>query len=395
MTGPLDGIRVLDLSRLMAGPLSAMMLGDMGAEVIKVEPTSGEDARFIPPFVADESALFTSLNRNKRGVALDFTKPEGLDILYRLIDRSDVVIHNFRPDIRDKLGLSYDLVRERKADIILCSLSAFGETGPYRTKPGVDLIFQGMGGVMSVTGAPDGSPMKAGPTVADATAGMLLAYGATLALFARERGRGGQHLRIALLDGVLTLQIPLAGLYFATGVDPGRLGNRSPFTAPNAAFPTKDGTQVVTTIPSNKFFRKFADAVGRPDLLDDPRFDTNPHRMANSDALDAEIAPIFLTRTSGEWIDILEKADIPVGPVNQYTQVFSDPQILHNEMVIEREHPTVGLLRMVGIPVKLDGTPGEVRRVAPTLGQHSDEVLAELGVATQDLVRLRAEGLLA
>jgi formyl-CoA transferase/CoA:oxalate CoA-transferase len=393
MPGPLDGIHVLDLSRLMAGPLSAMMLGDMGAEVVKVEPITGEDARFIPPFTNGESALYTSLNRNKRGVALDFTKPEGLDALYRLIDRADVVIHNFRPDIRDRLGLSYETLCERKPDIILCSLSAFGETGPYRTKAGVDLIFQGLGGVMSVTGEPDGRPMKAGPTVADATAGMLLAYGTTLALYARAQGRGGQHVRIALIDGVLTLQIPRAGMYFATGENPPRFGNHSPFTAPNAAYRTQDGTDVVVTVFSNKFFRRFAEAVGRPELADDPRFSSNPKRIENRDDLNAEIEPLFLTRPGAEWIKLLEEADIPVGPINTYSEVFTDPQILHNEMVVEHDHPAVGSLRMVGIPIKLDGTPGEIRCAAPTLGQHSDEVLSELGFDAADVARLRADGI--
>lgn len=393
MPAPLEGIQVLDLSRLMAGPLAAMMLGDMGAEVVKVEPIGGEDARFIPPFTAGESALYTSLNRNKRGVALDFTKPEGLSLLYQMIDRADVVIHNFRPDVRDRLGLSYETLREGRPNLILCSLSAFGEDGPYRTKAGVDLIFQAMGGIMSVTGEPEGQPMKAGPTVADATAGMLLAYGAVLALYARAGGQGGQHVRLALIDGVLTLQIPLAGMYFATGQNPPRFGNHSPFTAPNAAFRCADGADVVVTVFSSKFFRRFANAIGRADLADDPRFDSNPKRMENRDALSAEIDPIFRTRPAAEWVKILEDADIPVGPINRYSEVFSDPQILHNQMVVEAEHPVAGPLRMVGLPVKLDGTPGSVRRVAPTLGQHSDEVLQELGLGLSDVDRLRGEGI--
>jgi crotonobetainyl-CoA:carnitine CoA-transferase CaiB-like acyl-CoA transferase len=391
----LDGVKVLDLSRLVAGPLAAMMLGDMGADVVKVEPPTGEDTRFLPPFTGGESAVYTSVNRSKRGIALDFTQPDGLEVLYRLVDRADVVIHNFRPDLRDRLGLSYDTLRARKHDIIVASLSAFGETGPYRTKAGVDLIFQGMGGIMSVTGEPEGRPMRAGPSIADATAGMLLAYGVTLALYAKAAGQGGQHVRLALIDGVLALQTPLAGMHFVTGDNPSRLGNHNQFSEPNGAFRTQDGSDIVVTVFSDKIFRRFVDVIGRPELARDPRFESNPQRIEHRDALSAEIEPVFLTRTAIEWRTLLEEADIPVGPINTYQEVFSDPQVLHNEMVVEREHPAAGHLKMVGIPVKLDGTPGEIRRVAPTLGEHSDEVLAELGLDASRIAALRDRGIVA
>lgn len=371
-----------------------MTLGDMGAEVVKVEPLDGEDARTLPPFVNGESAFFASVNRNKRGVALDFRRPEGLAVLDRLVANADVVIHNFPPPVRDRLGLSYERLRAVRDDVIVCSVSAFGERGPARDKIGLDLVFQAMGGIMSVTGEPNGPPLKAGVPLADVTAGLLVAHGATLALFARDRGHGGQHVRVALIDGVLTLQSVLAPIYLCSGQDPSRLGNDSPFTAPNAVFDTADGGRVAIAVPSDRIFARFAAAIDRPELAADARFTDNAGRVAHRQALATELEEVFAARPLAAWVELLETAGVPAGPVRNYGEVFTDPQVDANDMLVEIDHPIAGRMVTVGMPIKLDATPGQIRRPPPTLGQHTEEVLAEAGVRPDEIGRLRLAALI-
>jgi len=385
----LEGITIIDLSRLLSGPLCTMMLGDMGADVIKIEPVSGEDSRFYgPPFIENESCAYLCANRNKRDIALDITTEKGKELFFRLVSKADVVVENFRPDIRERLKINYSRIIKYNPKVIYCSISGFGEKGPYREKPGVDIIFQGMGGIMTITGEPNSPPTKVGTPVADATAGMLAAFGILTALFHRERTGIGQKVEISLLGSLLFLQSPLVSIYFGTRKNPPRyFSGGGPAAVPSQYFKTKD-SYVTLSAYSKKFWIGLCKVLGMKELIDDPRFRTNPDRVKNREKLIPIIQKRFLKKRTKEWIALLEKEEVPCGRILNYEEVFSNPQVMMNEMIETIDHPKCGKITLAGIPVKLEKTPGAVKKPPPILGQHTEEILKEFGITDAEMNEL-------
>ncbi|HEV2357295.1 MAG TPA: CoA transferase [bacterium] len=391
--GALDGVRVLDLSQGAAGPICTMHLGDLGARVVKVEPPGGEWGRALgPPFVGGVAAAFIGMNRNKRSIVVDLKRPGGRDVVARLAARSDVLVESFRPGVMGKVGLDYETLTARHPRLVYCAISAFGQDGPWRHRPGVDGIVQGASGLMSVTGEPDGGPVKVGVPAADTCAGFLAAQGVLAALFARERTGRGQRVDVALLDALLAFQaVPLA-MYLASGEPPGRTGSGAAYAAPNEAFPTRDGFVMVAAYTPERWVR-LCEVLGRPDLTADPRFDSNEGRVRHRGALRDALVPMFRTRTSAEWVSVLDAADIMCGSIATYPEVVAHPQVVHNEMVVALDHPTLGRTAVVGSPVRLSETPAAVTRPAPLPGEHSEEVLLEAGFAAREIAGLAAAGI--
>lgn len=392
MTPPLEGIRVLDLASMMAGPYGATMLGDMGADVIKVEPIRGDEARTLGPRIGEESGLFVGLNRNKRGLALDLSKPEGREVYFRLARRADIVVENIRPKAKEKLGIGYEPTRRENPRIIYISVSTFGQDGPYAGRPGIDPLAQALTGFMSVTGEPGGGPLKAGPAVADATCANLVAFAAMVGLWTRERQGIGQQIEICLIDGLLHIQAPLLGLYFLLNYVQPRTGNSSPHYAPANAYPCRDGRLIQIAVFNDKFFGNFCRALSREELLGDPRFATLSARLEHREDLDKLVGDALRELDCDEAMRRLAEADVIAAPVLSYPEVFRDPQVLHNQMAQEVEHARVGRLRVGGVPIKLKATPGAVRRAPPALGQHTREILKEVGYTDAEVERLRASG---
>jgi crotonobetainyl-CoA:carnitine CoA-transferase CaiB-like acyl-CoA transferase len=391
MRSPLDGVTVLDLTRVLSGPYCTMMLADMGARVIKIEqPGKGDDTRgWGPPFIEGESAYFLSINRNKASVTLDFKTPGGRAILDRLIAKSDVLVENFRPGTLGKIGLDHASLVQRYPRLVYCSISGFGQTGPRRHEAGYDAVIQAEGGLMSITGAPDGPPYRLGVAIGDIVTGAFAAQGVLLALFARERTGQGQLVDIAMLDSVAALLTYQAGTYFATGSAPGRLGNRHPTIVPYETFAASDG-EFVIAVGNDDQWRRFCTVAGLD--RDDERFATNRLRVTRYAELRPILAERLRTETRQSWIAGLTAAGVPCGSVRDLEEVFSDPQLLAREMVARVEHPTVGALRLLGIPIKLSDTPGAVRTAPPTLGQHTVSVLEEdLGLSPAEIDLLRKQ----
>jgi crotonobetainyl-CoA:carnitine CoA-transferase CaiB-like acyl-CoA transferase len=387
---PLEGFTVLDLTRVLSGPYCTMHLADMGARVIKIEqPGRGDDTRgFGPPFLQGESTYFLSVNRNKESVTLDFKHSEGRALLDRLIAQSDVVVENFRPGALAKLGLDYATLADRHPRLIYCSISGFGQTGPRSTEAGYDAMIQAEGGLMSLTGDGDGPPYRLGVAIADLVSGILAANGITLALLARERTGRGQQVDISLLDSVATLLTYQAGIYFATGTPPPRLGNRHPTIAPYEVFAASDG-DFVLAVANDDLWRRFCQVA---DIEPDDRFATNPQRVQRYDELRPLVADRLGRRTRQDWLTRLGAAGVPCGLVRDLGELFADPQVAAREMVAEIEHRTIGPLRMLGVPIKLSDTPGAVRTAPPTLGEHTDAVLRkDLGLTPEAIVRLREQ----
>jgi crotonobetainyl-CoA:carnitine CoA-transferase CaiB-like acyl-CoA transferase len=385
---PLDGIAVLDLTRVLSGPYCTMLLADMGARVIKIEqPGKGDDTRaWGPPFLEGESAYFLSINRNKESVTLDFKHPEGRAVLARLIAQSDVVVENFRPGTLTKLGLDYKTLAPNHRRLVYCSISGFGQTGPRAKEAGYDAVMQGEGGLMSITGAPDGPAFRLGVAIADVVSGMFAAYGVAMALFARERTGHGQEVDLAMLDSVTALLTYQAGNYFASGRVPARLGNRHPSIVPYETFTASDG-DFVLAVGNDDQWRRFCAVAGLPE---DPRFSTNRQRVTSYNEVRPFIADSLRTQSRQYWIDRLTAAGVPCGSVRNLQELFADPQIQAREMIAQLEHATIGPLRMLGVPVKLSDTPGTVRTPPPRLGEHTDVVLRQdLGFSAAAIADLR------
>ena len=390
---PLQGTTVVDLTRVLSGPYCTMMLADMGARVIKIEqPGKGDDTRaWGPPFLNGESAYFLSINRNKESVTLDFKQPAGRDVLHGLLAKADVLVENFRPGTLAKLGLDYATLSALHPRLIYCSISGYGQTGPRRAEAGYDAVMQGEGGLMSITGHADTAPVRLGVAIADVATGMFAAQGITAALLARERTGRGQAVDIAMLDSVVGLLSYQAGIYFATGVAPHRMGNRHPTIAPYETFPAEDG-EFVLAVGNDDLWHRFC-AVA--EFAADERFATNRQRVANHAALKPLLDARLRTKTRAYWIGHLTAAGVPCGSVRDLHEVFTDPQVIERAMVTEFEHPVAGPLRVVGTPLKFSDTPAEIRTPPPTLGQHTDRVLTnDLGLPPARVAALRAEGVI-
>ena len=374
--GALDGIKVLDLSRVLAGPYGTQILADHGAEVWKVEiPGKGDDTRaFGPPFQNGESAYFMSVNRNKRSITINMKSNDGIEIIKNLLLKADVLIENFRPGTLDKFGLDADSALKMNPRLIYCSVSGFGQTGPWSRKPGYDLAIQGMGGIMSLTGEPDGPPTKVGTSIADIISGIYAAQGILLALVARNKTGRGQKIDISMLDGQISLLTYQAGIYFAEGKSPMRKGNQHPTICPYETFKTKDG-YLNLAVGNDKLWLSFCELINRPDLKSDERFTTNPKRVACRNILFPILSEIFSTRSTAEWISLLEKAGIPAGPIFTVEEVLEHEQTKAREMVVAMEHPKAGRIRLTGIPIKLSDTPGKIKTPPPVAGQHTEEIL--------------------
>ncbi|MHB8488612.1 MAG: CaiB/BaiF CoA transferase family protein [Candidatus Dormibacteria bacterium] len=391
--GPLAGVRILDLSRILSGPFATMVFADLGADVIKLEnPRTGDDTReWAPPYQGDQSAYFLSVNRNKRGIAVDLKTSRGREIALRLADLADVVVENFRPGTAGRLGLGYDDLSARNPRLIYASISGFGQTGPYRSEPGYDAIAQALGGLMSVTGEADGEPVRVGNSAADLGASMWAAIGILAALHARHGTGRGEWIDVSLLDGQIASLTYLAGGYFASGEVPRRYGSAHPSIVPYQALRTGDG-HLMVAVGNDTLWQRFAPLIGLPELVDDPRFVSNPERVANRRQLIPLIETALATRTSAAWAEELSRVGIPAGAINSVDAALEHPQVRAREMVLTTEHPTAGTLRMTGSPIKLSRHMATVRRPPPLLGQHTDEVLGELGYSTADIATLRDEG---
>jgi crotonobetainyl-CoA:carnitine CoA-transferase CaiB-like acyl-CoA transferase len=387
MQAPLHGTTILDLTRVLSGPYCTMLLADMGARVIKIEqPGKGDDTRaWGPPFLGGESAYFLSINRNKESVTLDFKSTEGRAVLDQLIARSDVLVENFRPGTLDRLGLDYASLTRTHPALIVCSISGFGQTGPRRPEAGYDAVIQAEGGLMSITGPPDGQPVRLGVAIGDIVTGMFAAQGVLLALLARARTGRGQLVDVAMLDSVTALLTYQAGIYFATGTAPQRIGNRHPTIVPYETFAASDG-DFVLAVGNDDQWRRFCGVAG---IVDD-RFSTNRERVTHYDELRPIVAAVLGQQTRRHWIDCLKAAGVPCGSVRDLADVFSDPQISAREMIASVEHPAIGSLRVLGMPVKLSDTPGAVSTAPPTLGQHTEMVLRnDLGMPQSEIDQLR------
>jgi len=402
MNGPLAGIRILDLSRILAGPICTQLLGDYGADVIKIEkPGAGDDTRsWGPPFVKDadgndteESTFYLSANRNKRSVAIDIAKPEGQVLIRRLLAKCDVLIENFRVGTLARYGLGYDDLRDDFPALVYCSITGFGQTGPYRDRAGYDFLAQGMGGIMSVTGEPAGMPMKVGIGIADVMTGMHASTGILAALRHRDATGAGQHIDLSLFETQISWLYYHAVEYLNTGHNPDRLGNAHANVVPYEVFETLDG-HVILAAGNDGQFANFCAAAGIPDLAADPSFATNPARIRNRETLLPKIRDILRTRSTDDWIAILEQIGVPCGPINTLSHVFDDPHVQERGMAIEMPHAQSGTVKLVAAPAKMSETPVTYRRPPPVRGEHTSEVLRDLlGLADEEISQLRQDGI--
>ena len=395
-TGPLAGVKIFDLTRVLAGPSCVQMLADLGADVIKIErPGSGDDTRgFAPPYMegTKESAYFTGANRNKRSLTLDIGKPEGQAIARRLIARSDILAENFKVGALAKYGLGFAQLHAEFPGLIYCSITGFGQTGPYAPRPGYDALIQAMGGVMSLTGDPGGMPQKVGVSIADMFAGLYGCIGILAALRHREATGQGQQIDIGMLDSSIAWMANQAMNYLATGQNPPRLGNDHPNIVPYQVFATADG-HIVLSVGNDATFARFCTTFGHEHLLADARYVTNAARVANRALVTETFAAIMRTQTTGWWVERLEAASIGCGPINTVAQAFADPQVRARETVVRMVRDDGSEVQVVANPVRLSATPVQYRLAPPTLGQHSDEVLDELGFSASEIARLRQDGI--
>jgi crotonobetainyl-CoA:carnitine CoA-transferase CaiB-like acyl-CoA transferase len=400
VAGPLSHIKVLDLSRVLAGPWASQNLADLGAEVVKLErPKIGDDSRaFGPPWVKDaqgrdtkDSAYFTSANRGKKSVTLNIAAPEGQAIARELAKKSDVLIENYKFGDLARYGLGYDDLKTLNPRIVYCSVTGFGQTGPYRERPGYDFMIQGMGGMMSVTGEPDGGPQRAGVPIADIITGMYASIAICAALASRERSGRGQHLDLALLDSQIALLAYQNTNYFSTGTPPKRIGNLHPNIVPYQPFHTSDG-DVILACGNDNLFRKFCDAAGCQHLAADARFAINGKRVENRGELTRLLGEVFAKRTTAEWVELLEAAGVPNGPINNIAQVYDEPQVKARGVRVELTNASGVEVPLVASPMRFSETPIEYRLAPPALGQHTEEVLRGLGKSDAEIARLREAG---
>jgi crotonobetainyl-CoA:carnitine CoA-transferase CaiB-like acyl-CoA transferase len=391
---PLRGIRVLDLSRVLAGPFCSMILADLGAEVIKVEmPGTGDDTRAYPPFIGKQSSYFMSANRNKKSITLDLKAKEGQEVLHRLAAGSDVVIENFRPGVTSRLAADYATLSKINPRLIYCSISSFGQTGPYAERPGYDLIIQGMGGLMGITGEPNGPPVRVGVAITDLGAGMWATIAILAALQARGRDGAGQYLDISMMDGSVAWMTYVAGNYFATGKAPPRMGSAHPSIVPYQAFRASDGKSILVGGGNDRIFASLCEGLGLPDLPKDPRYLGNESRVKNKATLIPLIEEKFLQRTRDEWIAALDKLGVPVAPVYTIDEIFADEQVKHRGLLVEMDHPELGKVKQIAPAIRMSSTPCVVESPPPLLGEHTEQVLRELaGYSDGEIKRLREKG---
>ena len=379
MTPALDGLRVLDLSAYLAGPYCSMVLGDMGADIIKIERPEGDEMRRMPPFVGGESYAFMIFNRNKRSVVLDLKTSEGHEACLEIAAQADILLENYRPGVAERLGLGYEALSALNPRLIYCSVSGFGQTGPYRARGGVDRIAQAMSGLMSINGEEDGPPLPVPVPISDINGGMFAAIGILSALQARERTGRGQQVDTSLFETAISLGVYEAAAYFATGVVPGRIGQAHRQAAPYQSFRTRDGW-IMVGVAGENLWQRLCRVIGDEALIDDPRFRDNAERVKHHHELADALQGKFEGETTSYWFEKLDGAGIPTGPINTYDQVYADPHTQARRMVETVTHPSAGESRILGVTVKLSDTAGSIRRPAPLLGQHSEEVLNELGI---------------
>lgn len=392
----LDGIRVLDLTRALAGPFCTLMLGDNGADVIKVEiPGSGDDTRkWGPPFIGEESAYYLSINRNKRSLTLNLQDAQAQEVFMKLALDIDVVVENFTPGVMGRFGLDYDAVKAVNPKVVYCSISGFGQDGPYRNRPAYDQIMQGVGGLMSITGEPDGEPQKIGIAVTDIGAGMWSAFAIMAALNHRGKTGEGQYIDISMLDAQVAWLTYQAAFFFANGEAPKRMGAAHPTLVPYQAFMCKDGKYINVAVGSERIWERFCQGMEREDLKDHPDYATNSVRVNNRGAMVSMLQEIFLTRPVAEWVKDLQAANVPCGPINDLADVFADPQVLARNMYLEMAHPTLGSIKQTGLPIKFSLTPGGLDRHPPLLGEHNQEILKSLGYSEADVQSLMAQSVI-
>ncbi|HYZ57014.1 MAG TPA: CoA transferase [Streptosporangiaceae bacterium] len=397
MTQALERLTVIDLTQVMAGPFCCQLLGDLGARIVKVEPVgSGDNTRHSMGhrMPGGESSAFLAVNRNKQSIAIDLKQEAGRDAFYKLVRSADVVVENFRPGVTSRLGVDYAILSRLNSRLIYASISGFGQTGPYADRPGYDLIAQAMSGIMSVTGEAGGKPAKAGVPVTDMSAGLFCAVGILAACIAREQTGRGQYIDTSLYEAGLALSVWETAELWATGRVPQPLGSAHRMTAPYQALRTRDG-HIMVGANNPRLWQRLCRALDREDLLSDPRFTTNADRMERRDVLAGELESVLKSRDTEDWVAALLAAGVPCGPLRDYEQVCRDPHTLAREMVVTMQHPVEGEIRGLGIPVKLSDTPGNVRRPAPLLGEHTDELLAGLGYSASEISALREQGAVA
>ena len=389
MTGALDGLRVIDLTSVLSGPLCTMMLGDAGADVIKVEAPAGDQARkWGPPFWDDQGCEFLAVNRNKRSIVLDLKTPLGRQALFRLCEHADVLVENYRRGVPERLGIDFETLRKLNPRLIYCSISGFGDSGPRRDQAAYDSVMQAFVGIMHMTGAPGTPPARASISICDIGAAMYANQAILLALAARERTGRGQRVEASLFESQIAFMLYRAVAYFATGKPPaGKLGSAAAHLAPYEVYPTADGELMIAAL-NDGLFRKLADAMEIPELADDPSFNTNEKRVRNRDALNAKLTARFHARSTTDWADRITAAGVPCSRINSIVDALQDPQTEARDMIMELEHTTLGRIKVPGLPIKLSDTPGSGRRAPPLLGEHQREVLTEFGFSADEIAAL-------
>jgi crotonobetainyl-CoA:carnitine CoA-transferase CaiB-like acyl-CoA transferase len=393
---PLSGIRVLDLSRILAGPTCTMLLGDLGAEVIKVErPGTGDDTRtWGPPFAGGEAAYYLCCNRNKKSITIDLKHPKGVELIKELAKTSDVFVENFTPGLMKRFGLDYETLKEINPRLIYCSITAYGQDGPYRDRPGYDMVLSAVGGLMYITGEQDGDPCKVGVAITDVLTGVHASGAIMASLIWRATSGKGQYIDCSLMDIQASALANIGSNYLVAGKEAQRWGTAHESIAPYQVFKTKDHP-IAIAAANQKLWINFAKALNREEWLDDPRFESNPKRVENRKVLIPLVAERMLEKTCDEWMELLLKASVPCGPVNNMERLFSDPQMIHRNMIAEVEHPTIGTLKLCGIPIKYSDTPGTIRRPPPLVGEHTEEILKDvLGYDSKRIDELRWDGVI-